>query len=56
MILEESNSSETLSVFTEAGVLQHAGDQPSLDRHPSFGWILKNKNETLAIGIKMKKY
>ncbi|WP_170031613.1 hypothetical protein [Alteribacillus bidgolensis] len=56
MVLEESNRPETISCVAEAGALQHADDQPSLDRHPSFGWILKNKNETLAVGIRMKKY
>ncbi|MDQ0299254.1 hypothetical protein J2S78_001674 [Salibacterium salarium] len=29
---------------------------PMLDHHPTLGWTLKNKNETVAIGVKMARY
>ncbi|MFB4164196.1 hypothetical protein ACE1TI_10240 [Alteribacillus sp. JSM 102045] len=55
MILDESINADKIIVYTDTETLQHTGELPLLDRHPTLGWILKNKNETLAVGLKWKK-
>ncbi|RSL33282.1 hypothetical protein D7Z54_11705 [Salibacterium salarium] len=56
MILDESTYFEETTGRATEPVFSLLKPEPLLDHHPTLGWTLKNKNETVAIGVKIEKY
>ncbi|MGY4689939.1 hypothetical protein [Salibacterium sp. K-3] len=57
LVLEEPahHTNPPVYAYADEASMFYLKPDPVLDHHPTLGWMLKNRNETIAAGVNMTR-